>query len=59
MRSGSSGSPASTPARALGVSYSKLVNKLKAANIGLDRKILADLALRDPGGFKAVVDAAR
>jgi ribosomal protein L20 len=25
----------------------------------LDRKILADLAVRDPGGFKAVVDAAR
>lgn len=44
--------------RPLGVSYSKLVARLKKANIGLDRKILADLALRDPGGFKAVVDAA-
>ena len=42
----------------LGVSYSKLTAKLKKANIGLDRKILADLALRDPGGFKAVVEAA-
>ena len=30
---------------------------LKKAGVGLDRKILADLALRDPGGFKAVVDA--
>ncbi|HEY8429373.1 MAG TPA: 50S ribosomal protein L20 [Sandaracinaceae bacterium] len=45
-------------ARDLGLSYSKLMHRLKAANIGLDRKILADLALRDPGGFKAVVDAA-
>lgn len=46
-------------ARSLGLSYSKLVAKLKAAGIALDRKILADLALRDPGGFRAVVDAAR
>ena len=46
-------------ARALGVSYSKLVARLKKAQIALDRKILADLALRDPGGFKAVVDAAK
>lgn len=45
--------------RALGLSYSKLIAQLKKANIGIDRKILADLALRDPGGFKAVVDAAR
>lgn len=41
-----------------GLSYSKLMAGLKRAEIGLDRKILADLALRDPGGFKAVVDAA-
>lgn len=46
-------------ARQLGISYSKLIAQLKNANIGLDRKILADLALRDPGAFKAVVDAAR
>ncbi len=46
-------------ARQLGVSYSKLISQLRKANIGLDRKILADLALRDPGGFKAVVEAAR
>ena len=43
-------------ARALGLSYSKLASKLRLAGIGLDRKILADLALNDPGGFKAVVD---
>jgi large subunit ribosomal protein L20 len=46
-------------ARELGVTYSRLVSRLKAANIGLDRKILADLALRDPGAFKAVVEAAK
>lgn len=45
-------------ARAHGISYSKLVARLKKAQIGLDRKILADLALRDPGGFKAVLDLA-
>lgn len=45
-------------AREHGLSYSKLMYRLKEAGIGLDRKILADLALRDPGGFKAVVDAA-
>ena len=44
-------------ARINGTSYSKLVNGLKNANIGLDRKILAELALKDPGAFKAVVDA--
>ncbi|MBW2460897.1 MAG: 50S ribosomal protein L20 [Deltaproteobacteria bacterium] len=44
-------------ARLHGLSYSKLIFKLKNASIGLDRKVLADLALSDPGGFKAVVDA--
>lgn len=46
-------------ARLNGLSYSKLVGALKRAKIELDRKTLADLAVRDPGGFKAVVDAAR
>ncbi len=45
-------------ARDLGLSYSKLMHRLKSADIALDRKVLADLALRDPGAFKAVVDAA-
>lgn len=46
-------------ARQHGLSYSKLMHGLKGKGIELDRKILADLALRDPGGFKAVVDAAQ
>jgi large subunit ribosomal protein L20 len=46
-------------ARTHGVSYSKLIAAVKKAGIELDRKILADLALNDPGGFKAVVDVVR
>lgn len=46
-------------ARTHGFSYSKLMFALKQKGIGLDRKVLADIAARDPGGFKAVVDAAR
>jgi large subunit ribosomal protein L20 len=46
-------------ARQHGLSYSKLINALKNKGIGLDRKILADLAVRDPGGFKAVVETAQ
>jgi len=46
-------------ARLLGVSYSKLMGKLKTAGVELDRKVLADLALQDPNGFKAVVEASR
>jgi large subunit ribosomal protein L20 len=48
----------SAAAKLNGVSYSKLVNALKRSGVQLDRKILADLAVSDPGGFKAVVQAA-
>ena len=44
--------------RPLGVNYSRFIHQLKLANITLDRKILADLALNDPSGFAAVVQAA-
>ncbi len=46
-------------ARTHGLSYSRLMHGLKKVGVGLDRKILADLALRDPGGFKAVLDATQ
>jgi large subunit ribosomal protein L20 len=46
-------------ARLVGVSYSKFMGKLKGAKIELDRKVLADLALQDPAGFKAVVQASQ
>lgn len=42
-----------------GLSYSRFIHGLKRANIALDRKILADLALNDPAGFTAVVEQAR
>ncbi len=42
-----------------GLSYSRLVFGLKKAEIGLDRKILAQLAVTDPTGFSAVVDKAK
>ncbi len=46
-------------ARQHGVSYSHLMNDLKKANIGINRKMLADLAVRDPQAFKAVVEQAK
>ena len=45
-------------ARMNGTTYSQLVNKLSKANITLNRKTLADLALNHPDAFKAVVQAA-
>ncbi|MCS7087146.1 MAG: 50S ribosomal protein L20 [Thermoflexales bacterium] len=45
-------------ARLHGTTYSRLIHALKAANIQLDRKVLADLAARDPQAFSAVVQAA-
>lgn len=46
-------------ARQHGFSYSKLMGALKAGGVELDRKVLADLALNDPGGFKAIVEVAK
>lgn len=46
-------------ARLLGLSYSKLMGRLKGQGIELDRRVLADLALSQPAGFKAVVDASQ
>jgi large subunit ribosomal protein L20 len=42
-------------ARLNGTTYSKLVAALKKANIGLNRKMLSDMAIRDPQTFAAVV----
>ena len=46
-------------ARLNGTSYSRLMHSLKLSNVGLDRKILADLAIADPAGFGAVVAGAK
>ncbi|MDI9461445.1 MAG: 50S ribosomal protein L20 [Saccharofermentanales bacterium] len=39
-----------------GLSYSKFINGLKKAGIGLDRKILADMAVNDKEGFASLVE---
>jgi|SRR6185312_5135101 large subunit ribosomal protein L20 len=46
-------------ARANGLSYSQLIHGLKAGNIDLDRKILADMAVRDAEGFAALAESAK
>ncbi len=45
--------------RTAGISYSRFIEGLKAANIELDRKVLSDLAVRDEAGFAVVVEQAR
>ena len=42
-----------------GISYSRFINALNKANIQLDRKILADMAMNDPEAFKVVVNQAK
>ena len=46
-------------ARLNGVSYSQLIHGLNQASVTINRKILADLAVRDPEAFTAVVEQAR
>ena len=46
-------------ARLHGTTYSRLIAGLKAANVTLDRKILAELAVSEPKAFEAVVKAAK
>ena len=41
------------------ISYSKFINGLKKANIELDRKILADLAMNEPEAFAKLVEKAK
>ncbi len=41
------------------LSYSRFMNGLKRSGIELDRKALADLAVRDPGAFAALADQAK
>jgi large subunit ribosomal protein L20 len=46
-------------AREHGMSYSQFMGKVKANNIELNRKVLADLAMNNPGAFKAVVEKVK
>jgi large subunit ribosomal protein L20 len=45
--------------RNAGISYSRFIEGLKAANISLDRKVLSDLAIRDEVAFNALVKKAQ
>lgn len=49
----------SAAVRAEDLPYSRFIEGLKAANIELDRKVLADLAVVDPEAFKAIVAQAK
>jgi large subunit ribosomal protein L20 len=42
-----------------GLSYSRFMSGLKAADVELDRKVLADIAVRDPAAFGQLVQTAR
>ena len=46
-------------ARANGMTYNRFIQGLKAADVDIDRKNLAELAVSDPAAFKALVDIAR
>ncbi len=45
--------------RAHGLSYSRFMNGLKRAGIGLDRKVLAEVAAKDEAGFRALAEKAK
>jgi large subunit ribosomal protein L20 len=45
--------------RQYGLTYSRFMNGMKRAGVEVDRKVLADLAAREPVAFKALVDKAR
>lgn len=46
-------------ARVNGITYSRLVNGLIRANVSMDRKTLADIAVKDPAGFTKIVSVAK
>jgi len=46
-------------ARQEGLSYSRFINGLKLAEVDIDRKVLTDLAVRDPATFKSLVGVAK
>ena len=46
-------------ARLNGMSYSQVISGLKKAGVELDRKILADIAVKDPAGFTSLAEQAK
>jgi len=49
----------SAACRQRGIRYSQFINGCKKANIQLNRKMLSEIAIADPKGFDAIVEAAR
>ena len=49
----------SAASRSHGVSYSRFVEGLAKANVTLNRKMLSEIAIHDPDGFKALVEQAK
>ena len=45
--------------RTEGLSYSQFIGKLKTANIEINRKVLADLAMNNPAAFSAIVNKVK
>jgi large subunit ribosomal protein L20 len=45
--------------RELGITYSKFMAGLKKAQIDIDRKVLSDMAIHDPAGFKSIVEKVK
>jgi large subunit ribosomal protein L20 len=49
----------SAAVRSHGLTYSRFMNALKKANVLLDRKVLSDMAIKDPGGFEKLAMMAK
>lgn len=45
--------------RTQGLSYSRFMNGLLQAGIALNRKVLSNMAIEDPGAFQTVIDASK
>ena len=45
--------------REFGLTYSRFIDGLAKAGVTVDRKVLSDLAIREPGAFQAIVDRAK
>lgn len=45
--------------RALGMTYSQFINRLTKAEININRKVLADMAVKDPKAFNALVETVK
>ena len=46
-------------ARSYGMSYSQFMGKLAKQNVGLNRKVLADLAMNNPQAFEAIINSVK